>query len=62
MNPEQNMSDEVCFKLLNDEQEEEVVEEYEEVEYEEEVEEVNEDADEECSICEDEIDEAVDWI
>eukprot|EP00981_Chlorochromonas_danica_P012466 scaffold4966_cov168-Ochromonas_danica.AAC.1 len=55
MNPDQSMSDEVCFKLLNDEQEE-VVEEYEEVEYEEgveevnevnEVEEVNEDADEE---------------
>eukprot|EP00975_Prorocentrum_lima_P037538 7896363-Prorocentrum_lima.AAC.1 len=59
MNPDQSMSDEVCFKLLNDEQEE-VVEEYEEVEYEEE--EVEEDADEECSICEDEIDEAVDLI
>eukprot|EP00981_Chlorochromonas_danica_P005850 scaffold1201_cov144-Ochromonas_danica.AAC.1 len=59
MNPDQNMSDEVCFKLLNDEQEEEVVGEYEEEEV---VEEVEEDADEECSICEDEIDEAVDLI
>eukprot|EP00981_Chlorochromonas_danica_P009100 scaffold2503_cov158-Ochromonas_danica.AAC.1 len=59
MNPEQNMSDEVCFKLLNDEQEEEVVGEYEEEEV---VEEVEEDVDDECSICEDEIDEAVDLI